>query len=277
MFVWAEVRARRLAQAVGAAGAVSIATLAGATGPFGPNLILNPGAEESPGATNDTQHLALPFWDLTGLLTPVRYGTLMSPAAPGPSERGFNFFAGGPNNSISSATQVITLDQGLAVIDSGLATYRLSGWLGGALSQDDTMILSATFNDLNGESLGTATLNGPTAAQRNNITSLLYRTRTGPIPAGTRSINIALISSRRFPTYNDGYADNLELILTNPCTADYDLDGGVTIDDLLLFLSDFESGNLDADVDDGSGTGVRDGGVTVDDLLYFLLRFELGC
>lgn len=31
------------------------------------------------------------------------------------------------------------------------------------------------------------------------------------------------------------------------------------------------------DVDDGSGTGTPDGGVTIDDLLYYLSRFESGC
>ena len=32
-----------------------------------------------------------------------------------------------------------------------------------------------------------------------------------------------------------------------------------------------------ADVDDGSGTGTPDGGVTIDDLIYYLTRFEAGC
>jgi hypothetical protein len=68
------------------------------------------------------------------------------------------------------------------------------------------------------------------------------------------------------------------------CVADVDdgsgsgtPDGGVTIDDLIYYLSIFESGNVAADVDDGSGTGTTDGGVTIDDLIYFLTRFESGC
>ena len=32
-----------------------------------------------------------------------------------------------------------------------------------------------------------------------------------------------------------------------------------------------------ADLDDGSGTGVPDDGVTIDDLVYFITRFEGGC
>ena len=70
----------------------------------------------------------------------------------------------------------------------------------------------------------------------------------------------------------------------NCCPADRDdgsglghPDGGVTIDDLLYYLSIFAAGAAGADIDDGSGTGTRDGGVTIEDLLYYLARFEIGC
>ena len=68
------------------------------------------------------------------------------------------------------------------------------------------------------------------------------------------------------------------------CVADVDdgtgtgsPDGGVTVDDLLYYLTQFNAGSLSADVDDGSGTGAPDGGVTVDDLLYYLVRYNAGC
>lgn len=61
------------------------------------------------------------------------------------------------------------------------------------------------------------------------------------------------------------------------CVADRDCDSGVTIDDLLAYLIDFEAGDISADLDNGSGVGTPDGGVTVDDLLYYLVRFEGGC
>ncbi|QQS09860.1 MAG: immunoglobulin domain-containing protein [Phycisphaerales bacterium] len=68
------------------------------------------------------------------------------------------------------------------------------------------------------------------------------------------------------------------------CVADVDdgsgtgtPDGGVTVDDLLYYLTQFNAGSLVADVDDGSATGTPDGGVTVDDLLYYLTRFNAGC
>lgn len=69
-----------------------------------------------------------------------------------------------------------------------------------------------------------------------------------------------------------------------PCVADFDnggsvgtRDGGVTIDDLLYYITQYAAGNRRADVDDGSGTGTPDGGVTMEDLIYYLGRYEAGC
>jgi hypothetical protein len=70
------------------------------------------------------------------------------------------------------------------------------------------------------------------------------------------------------------------------CPADLDngsgtgtQDGGVDINDLLYFLSNFESGSANADLDnDGEpSVGTPDGGVDINDLLFFLSRFESGC
>ncbi len=68
------------------------------------------------------------------------------------------------------------------------------------------------------------------------------------------------------------------------CSADLDdgsglglPDGGVTVDDLVFFLSAFSAGSADADLDDGSNTGTPDGGVTIDDLVFFVTHYEGGC
>lgn len=80
-----------------------------------------------------------------------------------------------------------------------------------------------------------------------------------------------------------------QLIMTAPagCPVDLDSDGdfsnggtpdgGVDINDLLYFLTGFESGSAAVDLDNGSGDGVPDGGVDINDLLFFLVHFELGC
>lgn len=84
---------------------------------------------------------------------------------------------------------------------------------------------------------------------------------------------------------NDGSIVGYIAQLSGPaCPADLDdgtgsgtPDGGVTIDDLLFYLTNFADGDVRADLDDGTGTGTPDGGVTIDDLLYYLVRFDAGC
>lgn len=75
-----------------------------------------------------------------------------------------------------------------------------------------------------------------------------------------------------------------QVILLDACQADLDdgtmtgmPDAGVDISDLLYFIAQYEQGTLGADLDDGSMTGTPDQGVTIDDLLYFLARYEAGC
>ncbi len=84
--------------------------------------------------------------------------------------------------------------------------------------------------------------------------------------------------------YVDSAPVTVRFHVFRPCVADVDdgsgtgtPDGGVTIDDLLYYLSLFEAGVIAADLDDGSGTGTSDGGVTVDDLLFYLSHFATGC
>jgi hypothetical protein len=68
------------------------------------------------------------------------------------------------------------------------------------------------------------------------------------------------------------------------CVADVDdgsasgvPDGGVGIEDLLYYLSQYDSGSILADVDDGNGYGIADGGVGIEDLLFYLGRYDGGC
>ena len=48
-----------------------------------------------------------------------------------------------------------------------------------------------------------------TAADRNSVTTLLPRTVTAPVPAGTRVIAVTSPPRAATGSYNDGYTDNV--------------------------------------------------------------------
>ena len=132
-------------------------------------------------------------------------------------EHGDSFFAGG-NGGNSSATQAIVVSPIAADTDAGKVNYTLSGDLGGFVDQDDQAQLTATFEDGNGDSIGSAVIGPVTAAERGFSTGFLHRDAIGVCPAGTRFISFELTTTVSGGSYNDGYADNLSLILTPPPT-----------------------------------------------------------
>ena len=196
--------------------ALAIACSGSAHAQFATNLIVNSDAEAGAGSpTGDV--VAVPGWSTTGNFTAVQYGAgggfpLLSD--PGPANRGSNFFAGGPSNAASSATQTIDVSAGAANIDAGGVTYTLSGYLGGFSSQDDNATLTATFLSASNTTLGSASIGSVFAADRNNATGLLFRMDGGSLPTGVRNIGLTLNMVRQEGSYNDGYADNLSLVLT---------------------------------------------------------------
>ena len=62
-------------------------------------------------------------------------------------------------------------------------------------------------------SLGTATIGPVLAAERNSITSLLFKSKSGTVPAGTRSVLVTLAFVRSYGTNDDGCADSLSFVL----------------------------------------------------------------
>ena len=169
--------------------------------------------------------IAAPGWSTTGTFTVVDYalaearwgvGEILGPSSPGPSDRGANFFSGGPNSATSTATQTISLASYSKMIREG-ATFRLGGWLGGYDGQDDNAVLSLTFKDAHHATIGTTTTIGPVlAADRNYAASLLYRDAAGAVPSGAQSVVATLTMTRGLDVgnvFNDGYADSLTLVL----------------------------------------------------------------
>src|SRR5262249_21126983 len=73
-----------------------------------------------------------------------------------------------------------------------------------------------------------------TAADRANVTKLLYREQFGSLPALTRTVLIELIATRSTGE-NDGYADNIAFALG--LFGDLNSDGAINVGDWVLFRS----------------------------------------
>ena len=190
--------------------------------PFSTNLIVNGDAESGAASAGGFDVISpIPGWAPIGNFTVVAYGApggfpLLSD--PGPASRGSNFFAGGPSNALSSASQSIDVSSSQSAIDAGAVSFSLEGFLGGFDGQGDNAVLTATFLDGTSFSLGTAFIGPVSNVDRGSLTGLLFRSMNGTLPIGTRNIDLDLTMTRLAGSYNDGYADNLSLILSGPST-----------------------------------------------------------
>jgi len=188
---------------------------------LGSNLILNPGAESNTGASNTTTVVTPSHWTANGHPTAAKYGTVgafPTTSSPGPSGRGSEFFAGGPTDMESDLFQTIDVSSIASSIDAKKITYALSGWLGGSTNQGDNVTLFANFQSSSHGLISQVALGPVTAANRGNVTELLSRSKTTTLPVGTRFVQIQLHFERLAGTYDDGYADNLSFVLTQPPT-----------------------------------------------------------
>jgi len=197
---------------------------------LGINLIVNPGADGSPGldanSTTDTS-TDLPGWVRSAFMTADSYqdpdGDLYQYTG-GPADAGGNYFYGGLDvvdgtKPIGTAFQDIDVSSAATLIDTGNATYGLAGWLGGYDGQDDNCVLTAQFQDWTGNVLGTGTIGPLLSADRGGVSELLNVSTSGNVPVGTRVIHLLMTITRTDGINNDGLADSLSLVLgpyTNP-------------------------------------------------------------
>jgi hypothetical protein len=214
-----------LASPVASAGAVAasgpVPAMASATvcSACGHNLIANAGAEAGKGANGDVR-VKVPDWKQTKGFTATLYswaGGDLSSTTPGPKNRGKNYFYGGPSNAKDTGTQERTV--AASGIKTGKVHFTLSGWLGGFASQGDHAILKVSFETAKSKVLSTAAIGPVTEAQRHGLSELLFRSKSGMVPAGTRKLVIRLTMVRDEGSDNDGLADNLSLVFSLPKTS----------------------------------------------------------
>jgi hypothetical protein len=185
---------------------------------LGANIITNPGAESS--ATTPTG------WTLNGTPVVIAYGAsggFPTATDPGPAQRGKNFFAGGNGNE-SDLFQTIDVSSLASQIDAHQIKYSLSAYLGGFSTQQDDATVFANFqgNVFNQTSVGPVS-----ATDRANKTGLLLRSGAGTVPAGTRKIQMQIHFEAVSGGFDDGYADNLSMVLSSTASVPGKITGTV--------------------------------------------------
>jgi len=218
------VRGSRLIGFVAAAGAVLFLSGGAVAGDgsgdapeavFGANLLRNGGAEANVGGDGYADIPPI-GWSRTGRTTVVKYGAaggFPRLADPGPPVRGRNFLSGGQNAPLSEIDQTVSLAWAAATIDAGKARYTLSGYLGGYLSQTDHAKVEVKFMNAARRVIAKRQIGPVTSTARANTTGLYRRTATGVVPKGARWAKVEVTSTRFSGSYNDGYADNISLVL----------------------------------------------------------------
>ena len=213
----ARVRPGRGTAAIGVALLAVLGMLVSASAAFATYPLDNPGAEADTGSTTGFDNIDVSAWNEKGTLTAVVYGaggfpTVSDSAAIG---GGANFFAGGDVGAVSTAKQKAKVPNSLVpAVDAGGVQATLSGYLGGFAGQGDNTVVKATFKAADGTKLGSVKIGPVTAADRGNVTSLLFRSKNEPVPVGTRSVQVKQTMTRLEGSYNDGYSDNIDLFLS---------------------------------------------------------------
>lgn len=252
---------------------VCLAATAAGAADFGRNLVVNGGGEGGAAASNAAATVRpLPGWDvLFGNATAVVYGAtgsvFLTASSPRPPRAGAAFFAGGPMSGQSVMVQRIALSPKARLIDRGAVRVSFSAWLGGGGSEEDTVLAFCNFLDAQELVLSTLQLDGPNSTARGFVSQLMPRLVEAGVPAGAVSAEVVVLFNRTAGSYNDGYADEVMLVLSGPCDGDFNIDGGIDGSDVDAFFADWQQGLPSADIND-------DGGVDGADVTVFLQRWE---
>jgi hypothetical protein len=184
--------------------------------PYATNLIVNGDAELNSGTNDYHIDRGVAGWFDISAMTLGSYGAntaFPNATSPGPPDRGLNFFLGGTTNT--EVLQRVDVREAAADIDSGLVRYSLSGWFGGKTTDNDSAVLFTRFLTEDASMLGSASVGGVSAADRNSETGLAYRSTTGSVPRGTRFVEFRL-ATQAIVGDNDSSADNLSFTLHSP-------------------------------------------------------------
>ncbi|CAF1429513.1 unnamed protein product [Adineta ricciae] len=180
------------------------------------NWIINGDAETGPCAS-DSSVISPTDWNHNGTVTQAYYNNTYSThksTEPGPSDRGNCHFYGQASSTTTMWQKQNFTSYFYSLIDDQTVRFNFSAWIGGAGNQDDAVEASLMFFNQSNQMIGNATTIGPVrAADRGNVTSLLFRQANGQVPSGTRSFEVLVKFTRSSGTYDNGAIDNIVLIL----------------------------------------------------------------
>jgi uncharacterized protein (TIGR03437 family) len=204
----------------GAADSISLVLSTLGTSPatvLGPNLVVNPGAEQGPGVLAAAAQCVevgcpssaiapyVPGWSTAAFASVTPYGSnWFTVSDPAPSDRGVNAFWGPAG---ASMYQDLDVSAAATAIDGGKVTYQVSAWLGGLHAQ--SAVLTYIFFDWTGRQLAPSAQLGPA---NNPGSSLILTSYSDILPAGTRRINLTLT----FPggAWDTSLADDISFTLS---------------------------------------------------------------
>jgi uncharacterized repeat protein (TIGR01451 family) len=183
---------------------------------YGTNLVQNPGAENYDGTADGFNIITPKNWSAAADPTVARYrrdyGTEIGIRKP--AFGGDAFFTGGPDTQTTDFFQTIDLSSVAADVDAGHVNFALSGQLGGFLFNEDNANVFVTFETADKSLLSRVDTGSVSASDRNDKTELLTRSTHGAVPASTRFALVQIHFKRDANSgYNDGFADNIALVL----------------------------------------------------------------
>lgn len=138
---------------------------------------------------------------------------------PGSFFRDNAYFFGGSGTAGGTATQTVDVSQGADMIDGGEVVFELIGYLGGHSTSEDLATVTAIMKDASGNELARGQIGPLGSDDRGDVTRLKRLTRMGPVPPGTRSVDVQIAAEWRDGLDTDGYVDDLTLRLLAPSGA----------------------------------------------------------
>lgn len=183
------------------------------------NLVVNPGAEDSPGAVDGAVTFRPAGWATTGSLSVWAYAAAESDrptkAFAATIGGGVNMFFGGTPAipGTPTASQRIDVSGAAAEIDAGQVGATLTAFIGGYTVSEDLATVTARFLDAAGAELGRVQIGPVNRDDRKRLTVLLKRTGQANLPPNTRSIGVVIAVTSDNNGSNGVFVDNISLTL----------------------------------------------------------------